>query len=112
MKNSILLIGGLLVLINTAMGLILSSYKPFNMVLADASILLTTGLIYSALKSTMADGFKIGFTVLFSVTGLVRFICAVVSPEQFKDNFSVLVFLIFFALEGACLIIGNSMKNK
>jgi hypothetical protein len=112
MKNSILYIGGILIIINTALGLILSSYEPFNIGLSDVSILLTALLTYTALKSSMADGFKIGLTVLFSITGLARFICAVVSPEKFKDNFPLLIFLIFIALEGICLVVSNSMKNK
>ena len=63
MKNSFLVFGGLLVLINTSAGLVFSSYKPFNMILADVSIILSTILIYGAFKSTIADGFKIGFTL-------------------------------------------------
>ena len=76
MKNSALALGGLLILINTAAGLVFSSYNPFNMAMADASILLSTALIYGVYKSTIADGFKIGFTIVFAITGLIRFICS------------------------------------
>jgi hypothetical protein len=112
MKNSALALGGLLILINTAAGLVFSSYNPFNMAMADASILLSTALIYGVYKSTMADGFKIGFTVVFGITGLIRFICSVVSLEQFKDNTAFLVFIIFLAIEGLIFFVGNSLKNK
>jgi hypothetical protein len=112
MKNSFLILGGLLVLINTTIGIVFSSYKPFNMVMADASILLSTLLIYGAYKSAMADGFKIGFTVVFAITGLIRFICSVVLLEQFKDNTAFLVFIIFLAIEGLSFFVGNSMNNK
>jgi hypothetical protein len=112
MKNSFLVLGGILVLINTVVGLIFNSYNPFNMVMADVSIFLTTILIYSAYISKMADGFKIGFTVLFAITGLIRFICSVVSPEQFKDNMAFLIFIIFLAIEGLSFFVGSSLKNK
>lgn len=112
MKNSFLVLGGLLLLINTTIGLVFSSYKPFNMALADVSIVLSTALIYGAYKSIMADGFKIGFTVLFAITGLIRFVCSVVSPEQLKDNIAFLVFIIFLAIEGLSFFLGYNLKNK
>ena len=112
MKNSFLVLGGILFLINTTIGLIFSSNNPFNMVMVDISILLSTALIYGAYISKMADGFKIGFTVLFAITGLIRFVCSVVSPEQFKDNMAFLVFIIILAIEGLSFFVGNSLKNK
>ena len=87
MKNSFLVLGGLLVLINTMIGLVFSSYNPFNIVMADISILLSTTLIYGAYKSKMADGFKIGFTILFAITGLIRFVCSVVSLAHLMKHF-------------------------
>ena len=112
MKNSFLFFGGILVLINTTVGLVFNSYNPFNMVMADISILLSIALIYGAYTSKMADGFKIGFTVVFAITGLIRFICAVVSTDQFKDNMAFLVFIIFLAIEGLIFFVGFNLKNK
>jgi hypothetical protein len=112
MKNSFLLLGGLLVLINSTVGLVFESYNTFNMAMADVSIMLSIGLIYGAYNSAMADGFKIGFTVLFAVSGLIRFICSVVSPEQFKNNLALLVFIIFLSIEFLVFFVGNNLKNK
>lgn len=112
MKNSFLVLGGLLVLVNTSVGLVFSSYNLFNMVMADISITLTTALIYASFKSTMADGFKIGFTFFFALTGLIRLICSITSPEQFKDNIALLVFIIFLSIEILSVIVGSSLKNK
>ena len=82
------------------------------MVMANVSIILSTALIYGAYKSAMVDGFQIGFTVLFAITGLIRFVCSVVSLEQFKDNMAFLVFIIFLAIEGLIFFVGSSLKNK
>jgi hypothetical protein len=112
MKNNFLVIGGLLVLINTAAGFVFSSYNSFNMIFSDISIILTSLLIWGAYKIKMSDGFKIGFTLLFAITGLLRFICAIVSPDQVKDNFTFLLFIILVSLEALCLLVGNSLKNK
>jgi hypothetical protein len=112
MKNSFLVLGGILLLINTSVGLFFNSYNSFNMLMADVSILLSTTLFYAAYRSSIADGFKIGFTIFFAITGLIRFICSVVSPEQFKDNMAILIFIIFLAIEGISFFVGNTLKNK
>jgi hypothetical protein len=59
MKNTLLLIGFVLLIINTACGLIFNSYDTFNMVFGDVSLVLTTLLVYTTLKLDIADGFKI-----------------------------------------------------
>ena len=112
MKNSFLFLGLLLVLINTMIGIIFSSYKPFNMGMADISLILSTALIYRVYKSSIADGFKIGFTMLFTITGLIRLICAIVSAEELKDNIALLVFIVFLAAEGLCFFVSIRLKNK
>jgi hypothetical protein len=112
MKNSFLVLGGLLVLINTVIGLVFSSYQPFNMILANVSLVLSTTLLYGTYKSAMADGFKIGFTAFFALTGLIRFGCAAFSPNQVQDNFAFVLFVILLAVEILCFFVGNAMKNK
>ena len=112
MKNNILLTGVVLTILNTIIGVVLSDYSNFNMVFADVSILTSTGMVYYLFQSTFADGFKIGFTVLFAITGLIRLVCSAVSPEQFADNIAFLVFIIFLALEGLCFFVGKSLKDK
>lgn len=112
MKNSFLFLGALLILINSTIGLVFDSYSTYNMAMADLSIMLSIGLIYAAYKNMMADGFKIGVTVLFAISGLVRFVCSVVSPEQFKNNVALLVFVIIFSMECLVFFVGNNLKNK
>lgn len=112
MKKTFLVLGGLLVLINTSIGIIFSSYNLFNMLIADASVILSTLLLFGLYQSSMADGFKMGFTILFAITGFIRFICAVIMPEQLNDNLPLLFFIIFFAIEGFSFFIGNILKNK
>lgn len=112
MKNNILLIGVVLTFLNTIIGIVLSDYSNFNMVFADVSILATSGLVYYLFHSSFADGFKIGFTVLFAITGLIRFVCSILSPEHFLDNIAFLTFIIFLAIEGICFFVGKSLKDN
>lgn len=112
MKNIFLIIGILLVLINTAFGFVLASYEPFNMWLANGSIMLSAALLYGTYASPMADGFKIGFTLFFSITGFVRLICSVVSSDQLENNFAFLFFIVLIAIEVLCFFIGYGLSKK
>jgi len=112
MKNSILLTGVILVLINTTTGLIFQDYAPHKMLFADFSIVLTTALLYLVYQMKTADGFKIGFTLLFAITGLIRFICAVSSSSEFKNNYAVLIFIIFLCIECVLIFVNHAIRNK
>jgi len=112
MKNSILFIGLVLILINTALGFIISGYKPFNMTMVDISLLCTIAAIYGSSVSKMADGFKIGFTLLFSITGLIRLGCSLIASSEIINNGAFIAFIALLAFETVCIIIGIALKNK
>ena len=112
MKNTLLLIGFVLLIINTACGLIFTGYDTFNMVFGDLSIVLSTILVYTSLQLNIADGFKIAYTVLFGISGLVRFYTAIISSQQFKDNFSFLLFITIFCVEIVLVFIAKALNNK
>ena len=112
MKNTILFIGGVLLILNSLFGLILSFYPTANWLLGDLSIALTSALFYITYNSKTADGFKIGYTLLFAFTGLIRFICAILSPDEFTNNIALIVFICLIGAEGFFLFLGNALKNK
>ena len=112
MKNSILLIGGIITFLNTIIGLIVSGYSGFNMVFADVSILISTGIIYYLFQSTIADGFKIGLGFVFIITGLVRFLSAVFSSEEIQDNGAVIAFALILGFEAIMLFVSAKLSKK
>ncbi len=112
MKNSILLTGVILVLINTTTGFIFQDYASHKMLFADFSILLTTALLYLVYQMKTADGFKIGYTLFFGLTGLIRFICAVSSSSELQKNYAVLVFIIILCIECILMFVSHAMRNK
>lgn len=113
MKKSLLLFSSLLLLINTTAGVIFSSYNSFNVGLSDFSILLTSILIYLSYHTRrIADGFKIGFTIFFSLTGLGRFTCALVSSEKINGNIAIFIFMIILAIELVSLLTASTLKDK
>lgn len=111
MKNSILLIGGIIAFLNTVIGLVVSGYSSFNMVFADVSILISTGIIYYLFQSAIADGFKIGLCLVFFITGLVRFLSAVFSSEEIEDNSAVIVFVLILSVEAILLFVSAKLSK-
>lgn len=112
MKKTFLIIGIVLILLNTIIGALSSSYQEYNVGLVDISIILTTVLLYSLIESKIADGFRIGLTVLFSITGILRVIFALSSNQDVKDNLSIVLLLIILAFEVICFVVSKFLDNK
>ena len=112
MKKIFIACGISLFVINTLIGLIISDYSIFNLLFSDMSILLSTYIYYKTYDSLIDDGFKIGYTLFFVFTGLIRFICSVLSPEKLKDNIALLLFLFLLLTEVLLIFIGSKLRNK
>jgi len=113
MKNIILITGTLLIALNTLIGLILADYTTLNFLLANLSIALSAVIIYFATCSKIVDGFKIGLTVLFFFTGIIRFLCVALASKTLENNmfFIVAVTILFFEIICLSTSIMISKKN-
>lgn len=111
MKNLLLIAGFILIVLNTLIGLMISKYTPFNYLMVDFSLLISTVLIYLFSNSNISDGYKIGLTVLFAITGLTKVICSIAAPQHFQDNFLIVVVLGLISFETLCLLSAFAMKK-
>ena len=98
-------------MLNTLIGLMISKYSPFNYLMVDLSLLISTVLIYLFSNSNISDGYKIGLTVLFAITGLAKVVCSIVAPQNFQDNFLIVVVLGLISFEALCLLSAFAMKK-
>ena len=112
MKNNILLTGVVMTILNTIIGLVLTDYSNFNMVFADVSILTSTGMVYYLFQSSFADGFKIGLSFFFLLSGVARFLCAVFSSEEMENNIAIIVFMCFIAIESISYFAAKYLSSK
>jgi len=112
MKNNVLLIGGILTILNTIIGLVFSSYSNFNMIFADISILSSTAIIYYVLQSQLVDGFKIGLTFFFCLLGLAKFLCAIFSIDQLENNFALIIFICLLGGEIITYFVAEKLSSK
>ena len=111
MKNLLLIAGFILIVLNTLIGLMISKYTPFNYLMVDFSLLISTVLIYLFSNSNISDGYKIGLTVLFAITGLTKVICSIAAPQHLQDNFLIVVVLGLISFETLCLLSAFAMKK-
>ena len=112
MKRTILMTGTVLLLFNTLIGLIISVYPPFNCIMADLSIAISTALIYSAASSRLDDGYKIGLTWLFLFTGFVRTICCILLPQEADNNILLIIAAGILLVEILLLTIPAALFSK
>jgi hypothetical protein len=105
MKNLILITGFLAIVLNTLFGLILSSYTTQNFLLANLSLLLSTGILYVLAAKKITHGYQIGLSMLFSLTGTLRFFSVVFAPSTWEDNIWFIVALSILVFEVACVAV-------
>ncbi|MBF2708332.1 hypothetical protein [Flavobacterium soyangense] len=111
MKNLFLIIGVILILLNTLTGILISTYHPFNYLMVDFSILFSTFLIYLFSNSNISTGYKIGLTAIFILTGLIKIVFCLVSSPQLQDNFLMISVLGILAFEITCIISAFTMRK-
>ena len=107
MKKAFLLIGLLLLLTNIAVGAIVTSYNTFNICVSSMVIIATAVLIAGLSKSNIKDAFKISLTLLFILMGITQFVLAILSPEQYKDNWYLIAIIVLVIIEFVFVILSN-----
>ena len=112
MKMIILLSGLVLLLINVLLGLILSSFDRCHVVISSVVIMVTTLLLYLTTVIQLKDGYKISLALLFLIAGVFEYVLALYAPNQFKDNWWLIVVVLFMAFEIILLIVTNTISKK
>lgn len=112
MKRLTLIIGAILLIINVAMGLIVSVYDMFNMAVNCGVIAITTGLILLLSILNLRDAYRIALALLFAFLGVIEFILGCLMPNHFQDNWALLAEIILLSFEVLMIIITNFMSNK
>jgi len=96
MKKINLLIFGVLIIINTLIGLIIKDYQKFNFLMADFILVVHFVLRYIVLQSNTKDAFKISHGFIAPGLTIISFIISIFLPNQFQNN--ILLILLFIVL--------------
>lgn len=105
MKNLTLVIGGIILLLNLVIGLIFTSYKPFNIGLNIGVIIVNTLLLYILGVSQIKDGFKISLSFLFLIAAVIEFILTLFVPSEWENNATLTMLILLFASQVILYII-------
>jgi peptidoglycan/LPS O-acetylase OafA/YrhL len=111
MKNIYLIIGAVVVLINSLIGLIFSSYQTFNWLTSDVVIIINALLLHFLSHSKISDGFKVASTFIFPILGLISFSLSLKLENKLENNISLVGILILTSIQIIILIIANSLKT-
>lgn len=112
MVRTSIIITAIIVIANTLAGIILSGYSTFHMVVSNVNIISSGLLLTYVFQSTSIFPLKIGATSYLILSGFIRFLVALFSPDRFEDNYALVVLIVLIALELICLVIINTIDKK
>ena len=112
MKKTVVYFGLTFLLLNVLIGLLLTAYPVFNMVMNSVIIVITFGLIGALGKTGQKNAFVVSLPFLFSFIGIVQFILGCLSPERFSDNGYIIAIVILFAVEILFFFVSNSISKS
>lgn len=112
MKKIILICGGLALVLNVLLGLLLSRYNYFNMGVNCGVIALNTALLLSLYRLNMRDAFRISFSFLFTFLSIVEIILGCLMPRLLQDNGYLIALIVLLFFEIALIVVTNILSNK
>ena len=111
MKNLYLIIGLILISINSIIGLIFTNYSSFNWLVSDLIILINILFLFLFSNSKISDGFKFSIPFIYVITGLTTFILSINLEKKIENNFILSSILILVSVQIILFIITNSLKT-
>lgn len=113
MKQSIILIGSILVVVNLLLGLIISAYGCANVIATTIILVLTTiFLLFVNGRMRLKAGYKVSLNVVIPIIGAIQYFIGLFMPSRFSDNWGLITLLALIALEAILLIAANSISTK
>lgn len=110
MKKIYIILGTFFVLINSLIGLIFTSYHTFNWIISDIVIILNVVLLHILSHLKISDGFKVAFSFIFPMIGIISFFISLFMEERLINNISFFGILILTSTQITILIIINLIK--
>ena len=112
MKSLSLWIGGVLLVANIAILILLTDCADIVTIMTSCAIASTSLLIFTSSMLSIKDGFKVSLPFLFIFNGLVEYILAFfVNSEQVKGDGFFIAILLLFLLQLICLILVNTLSR-
>ena len=104
MKSTSLIIGGILLVLNLLIGMIVSSYEAFHVVTNSGVIIVNTALLFVLGTLNVKDGFRYSLNLLFPAFALIEFLIICFSRSEVENNWGVVVVLLLLVLQVILLL--------
>ena len=112
MKSLSLSIGGVLLIANIAILMLLTNCADIVTIMTSCAIATTALLIFTSSMLPIKDGFKVSLPFLFVFNGIVEYILAFfVNGEEFKNDGFFIAIILLFLLQLLSLIIVNTFSR-
>ena len=112
MKRTILILGGLALIVNVLLGLLLSIYDYFNMGVNCGVIALNSALLFCLWQFNLRDAFRISFSFLFSILGIAELVLGCLMPQKLEDNGYLIAIIAILFVEITLFVIVKILSNK
>ncbi len=111
MSKIIIYLGSLMVVVNTIIGFLISTYLPFNWLSVDAILFINTLLLYRLSSEDISNGYKISLSFIYPFLCFISIILALLSPDKFKDNYYVIGFIFLMLIQVSLYLIAKNVKT-
>ena len=111
MKNITIIIGIILLIANLLFGITLSIYPTFNICLNCGVIVVTTILLYILQVTKLKDGYYISLYMLFGILGFIEIILGLFTPQNYIDNWYLLIILLIIVFQAIILTITHIISK-
>ncbi len=108
----IFIIGGLALLFNVLLGLLLSHYDYFNMGVNCGIIALNTALLFCVYAFNLRNAFRISFSFLFVLLSIIEIVLGCVMPPKLQDNGCMIACIVLIFFEIILLIVTYFLSNR
>ena len=108
----ILIIGGLALLFNVLLGLLLSHYDYFNMGVNCGIIALNTALLFCVYTFNLRDAFRISLSFLFVLLSMIEIALGCLMPQKLQDNGCLITSIVLLFIEITLIVVTNILSNK
>lgn len=113
MNKIVIWSGGILILLNVLIGLIVSTIGAVNIITTSIIIILTTvTLVWLNDHKRLKDGFKMSLNFIIPSIGFIEYLFALFMPNRFIDNWYLIITLILIALEVLLMISVTTISKQ
>lgn len=112
MKKFIVLLSVCFLIANIVIGIMLTSFNTFNVVLGSISIIISSIFLLIVNILNLKEGYRFSLLFLFSICGILQYVLSVLSPNQFSDNWYLISVFLITIVEIALLITTNAVSKK